>query len=264
MSTAEPVEQHLAGGVNQVTRIGATVHRPAGPWTPAVQALLRHVSERGFSGAPRPLGIDEQGREVVQFLEGEVTDYPLAGFATTDETIVGVGKLLRAFHDATLGFASTADHHWYFEPTEPAEVVCHGDVAPYNVVYRDGRPAALIDFDTAHPGPRISDVAYCAYRFIPLSSESNADFHLPVDQQSRRLRILADAYGLDESSRRVLPDAAISRLHHLVQHMRDQAARGNEAFASHLAEGHDRIYLTDAAHIERHRSELIAALVSPA
>jgi len=36
-------------------------------------------------------------------------------------------------------------------------------------VFRKGMPVALIDFDTAHPGPRIWDVAYAAYRFVPLT-----------------------------------------------------------------------------------------------
>src|SRR5262249_49783642 len=41
-----------------------TVRRPAGPWTPAVHALLTHLHAAGFHGAPRPLGIDEHGREI--------------------------------------------------------------------------------------------------------------------------------------------------------------------------------------------------------
>ncbi|WP_290866248.1 phosphotransferase [Hamadaea sp.] len=58
---------------------------------------------------------------------------------------------------------------------EPAEVVCHSDAAPYNTVFRSGHPVALIDFDTAHPGPRVWDVAYAVYRFVPLGGPANHD-----------------------------------------------------------------------------------------
>ncbi|MFD2351725.1 phosphotransferase [Nonomuraea ferruginea] len=76
-------------------------------------------------------------------------------------------SLLRAYHDATTGFTPPGDAAWYFPPRQPAEVVCHADIAPYNCVFRDGAPVAFIDFDTAHPGPRLWDVAYAAYRFVP-------------------------------------------------------------------------------------------------
>ncbi|MEV4013459.1 phosphotransferase [Nonomuraea angiospora] len=89
--------------------------------------------------------------------------------AWTDDALTAVGALLRDYHDATLGFPADPDLSWYFPPVGPAEVICHGDVATYNCVFRDGLPVAFIDFDTAHPGPRIWDVAYAAYRFVSLS-----------------------------------------------------------------------------------------------
>src|SRR5258707_6979330 len=55
-----------------VIRIGGTVHRRAGPWTPAVHDLLRHLERLGFRGAPRPLGIDANGREVLTYIPGEL------------------------------------------------------------------------------------------------------------------------------------------------------------------------------------------------
>ena len=68
-------EERLEGGnVGGAVRVGDTVRRSAGPWTPAVHALLAHLAGTGFTGAPRPLGFDEQGREVLTFLEGESVD----------------------------------------------------------------------------------------------------------------------------------------------------------------------------------------------
>ena len=250
----------MAGGVNEVTRIGATIRRPIGAWTPTVHALLVYLAEVGFAGAPRAYGIDEQGREILDFVDGDVPDYPLPAYAVSDDAVSAAGEMLRVFHDATADFVSPPDAVWYFPIREPVEVICHGDTAPYNMVFRNGRPAALIDFDTAHPGPRVWDLAYSAYRFAPLSAPSNAEFHLPVAEQARRLRILADAYQLGAEERLLLPDTAVARLHHLVTHIREQAAAGNVAFASHLSEGHDMIYLADAAHIVEHRAAFLAAL----
>ncbi|MCM2580134.1 phosphotransferase [Streptomyces meridianus] len=243
------------GGVNHVVRIGATVRRPTGPWTPAVHALLDHLAAAGFRGAPRAHGIDEQGREVLDFVPGQIGT--LSG---CDGARPGAaGRLLRAFHDATAGFVPPAGAIWYFPPHEPAEVVCHGDAAPYNMVFRDGLPVAFIDFDTAHPGPRIRDVAYAAYRFVPLTT-APAEGAMPLAEQARRLRLFADAYGLAARDRATLVATAVARLEHLVGHMEEQAAAGNAAFARHLAEGHDRHYRADAEHLARHADVLTAAL----
>jgi hypothetical protein len=46
-------EELLAdSGVTKVVRVGQTVQRSAGAWTPAVRALLRHLENVGFDGAP--------------------------------------------------------------------------------------------------------------------------------------------------------------------------------------------------------------------
>lgn len=242
----------MAGGVNTVLRVGERVHRPAGEWTPTVHAVLEHLAVKGFASAPRPYGFDAEGREIVDYIPGDVPGYDVV---LSDEGLAEIGVLLRGLHDATTDFVPPPNAAWYFEPREPFEVVCHGDVAPYNTVFRDGRPVALIDFDTAHPGPRVWDVAYAAYRFVHLVEDG-----APVTEQGRRLALFADAYGLDVSDRAVLLDTVVARLEHLVGFMRRQAAAGHPAFSRHVAEGHDRYYLANIAHIERNRTVFEAAL----
>ncbi|WP_328813975.1 aminoglycoside phosphotransferase family protein [Nonomuraea cypriaca] len=230
-----------------------------------MHALLGHLAAGGFEGAPRSHGVDGEGREVLDFVAGEVPDHPLPEWALSDGALAGVAKLLRAYHDATadfLKFHEMPDSAWYFPPESPAEVICHGDVAPYNCVFRDGRPVAFIDFDTAHPGPRVWDVSYAAYRFVPLSDPDHTPT-FPVAEQARRLRLFADAYGLDAAGRNTLTDTARARLDHLIRHMHDQAAKGNEAFASHIARGDDRFYLIEIAHIARHRAAFQSTLTEP-
>ncbi|MEV4248022.1 aminoglycoside phosphotransferase family protein [Streptosporangium canum] len=253
-------EKLTGGGVNHVVRIGTTVRRPTGRWTPAVHALLSHLVTVGFTGAPASHGLDDEGREILDFLPGQVPDYPLPEYAQSDEALLSVGILLRDYHEATADFAASPDADWYFSPQSPAEVICHGDIAPYNCVFRDGRPVAFIDFDTVHPGPRIWDVAYAAYRFVPLADPHRDDGIPTVHEQARRLRLFADAYRLSDTDRRVLTDTALARLDHLIRHMHDQADAGNEAFAAHIAAGDDTLYRTDAEHIARHQAVFQTAL----
>lgn len=254
-------EEVLAGGgVNHVVRIGSTVRRPAGPWTHTVHALLDHLQAAGFAGAPRAHGFDTDGREILDFLPGDVANYPLPDYVRSDATLQAVAVMLRDYHNASVSFTPAVDADWYWPSREPAEVICHGDVAPYNCVFHDGRPVAFIDFDTAHPGPRVWDLAYAAYRFVPLTDPGNGDFTLPVEEQARRLRLLADAYRLDDNDRAVLADTARDRLEHLVRHMHEQADAGNAAFCEHIADGHDSLYRADAAHIARHAALFTTAL----
>ncbi|MFJ2193824.1 phosphotransferase [Kitasatospora sp. NPDC087861] len=249
------------GGVNNVVRIGETVRRPTGPWTLAVHALLSHLAAAGFTGAPKAHGVDDRGREVLDFIPGQVGADSIFG-DDGDARLRAVGRLLRAFHDTTAGFCPPAGTIWYFPSRGPVEVICHGDVAPYNTVFRKGLPVALIDFDTAHPGPRIWDVAYAAYRFVPLTVAPD-EGAVPMDEQARRLRLFADAYKLADKDRGALVEIAITRLEHLVAHMKAQAAAGSEAFAGHLAAGHHFLYQADAEHLARHSEELTRALKSP-
>jgi hypothetical protein len=248
--------QQLTGGVNTVLRIGDRVHRPTGDWAPAVHALLKHLESQGFDGAPRVHGFDAEGREIVDYIAGDVPDY---GAHVSDTALAEVAVLLRAFHDAALDFTAPPDAAWYFAPRTPADVICHGDVAPYNTVFRDGRPVALIDFDTAHPGPRVWDVAYAAYRFVQLVEDG-----APAEEQARRLALFADAYGLADADREALVDMVIARLRHLVDFMRRQAAGGHPAFSRHVAEGHDAYYLRNVEHLTRHRTLFEAAVVRSA
>ncbi|MFC8428370.1 phosphotransferase [Streptomyces sp. NPDC057253] len=241
----------LAGGINQVVREGDRVRRPAAPWSATVQRLLAHLAEAGFTGAPRPYGLSDDGEEeIVEFLPGEVGHDFEAPQVRSDDSLTAVARLLRNLHDASASFARQPDDVWQFAPREPAEVVCHGDAATYNTVFRDRLPVAFIDFDTAHPAPRLWDVAYTAYRFVPLYAPDAAEPSLPVPEARRRLNLFADAYGLSEAERAALPSAAGARLRALVEWMHAEAAAGHTAVQRHVAEGHDRRYLTDARWIE--------------
>jgi Ser/Thr protein kinase RdoA (MazF antagonist) len=190
------MDEVLTGGnSNAPVRRGDTVLREAGPWTPTIHALLRHVRDRGVGWVPRPLGRDESGREVLTFLPGSVPGYPMPAEVWSDALLEHAGRLMRQYHDATLDFP-LEDRTWQQPAHQPVEVVCHNDFAPYNFALQDGRITGVIDFDMASPGPRAWDLAYLAYRLVPLTAPGNVDApDSPLDERRRRLTALSSAYG---------------------------------------------------------------------
>jgi Phosphotransferase enzyme family len=198
MST-EPEESLAGGWVNQVVKIGDTVHRSTGAWTHAIHALLRHLEARGFDAAPRVLGFDEQGREVLTYIDGECPDEPWVPELRTDEGLRAVTRLLRNYHDAIADFVPPPDIVWRIGavPLNPGEIVQHGDFAPWNIVWRAGRPVAVIDWDFAMPGTALFEVANLAWTAVPLRGEDRlaaVGFTAKPDLRAR-LRLISETYG---------------------------------------------------------------------
>jgi hypothetical protein len=222
-------------------RVGDTVRRTSYAWSPAVLDLLQHVEHHGFDGAPRALGFDDQGREVLTFIEGEVGrgaefvpdeggrfDVRLPDFVWRDEVLAHFGALLHAYHDAAATFP-WADRDWCYEPREPVETICHNEVFPSNTVFRDGVPVALIDWDTAAPGPRAWDLGLTAWRWVPFfRDEKCRATGLPtgVAHKARRFRMLFDAYGIERDLSIV--HAGIERSRLFLEQQSQFAARGSE------------------------------------
>lgn len=101
------------GFVNDVVRVGDTVHRTAGAWTPAVHALLRHLEAAGFTEAPRALGMDTLGREVLSYLPGHTppwSDWPKV--LRSEDGVIQLGRLMRRYHDAVADFQPPTGAVW--------------------------------------------------------------------------------------------------------------------------------------------------------
>ena len=198
-------------GENVVVRVGDTVRRRVGPHTRAVHALLRHFETVGFDGAPRVLGIDERGREILTYVDGEPALPPIpAG----DDALVALAQLLRSMHDAQAGFVAPPDAAWHDGPLRPpaGAVICHNDLFPPNVVFRDGAPVALIDWDLCGPASPLYDVASAANFWVPLAHEERAtEFGLTNERAGERLRLLCDVYGLGRGGRQRLLDVVAHR-----------------------------------------------------
>lgn len=240
-----PDEEPLAGGNVSagVVRVADTVRRPTGPWTPAVHALLRHLHEVGFRGAPVPLGIDGQGREVLTYAPGVVPWPDRFDLLHPTANLVGVGRLIRELHDAAASFRPPPGARWQvLIPSEGGgdRIIIHHDLAPWNLVLGEQR-WVFIDWDAAAPGSRLWDLAYAAHGFVPLSA--NPAFHRK--DAPARLRRFVDAYGLDEPQRRALLPLLARRSQTMYEFLAAQTARGVEPWASHWRAGHGEAWRAD-------------------
>lgn len=235
------------GGLHAVYRVGDTVRRPAHPWTPRVHELLRYLTEAGFDASPTVYGFDEQGREVLTYFDGTVGHPPLAAHLRGDDTLVAIARLLRRFHDLTVPFAGKYPTGWQYPALAPAEVICHGDFAPYNCVFQGAQPVGIIDFDTARPGPRWWDLGYVVYCLTPLAPADTGGFGQSPAEQLRRVQLFFDTYGPVPPTTPPLLDQVGARLDNMLD-----LIRNHPAFVKQRAEKHDEGYQRDLAYLREH------------
>ena len=248
-----PVEEiELAGGgINRVVRIGDAVHRPSAPWSPATRELLTLLHDAGLP-VPSWRGTDALGRDVLDYLPGDVGHYPLSQAVRSDAALLSAARLLRRFHDVSVPLV-TRDLPWQLAPLPDAEVIVHGDYVPYNLVFSREQVVGIFDLDYARPGPRTFDLSYAIYRFAPLASAHDGWGTLP--ERAARVRLFCEAYGLDACSVAESVAAVVPRLLGHASYMREEAAAGNKAFARYIEEGHAELYETDATYVTAHLAD---------
>jgi hypothetical protein len=226
------VDEALRGGVanaGKVVRRGEFVLRPSNPHSTSVHSFLTQLRSTGFEGASLPVEIQDDGRERLVFIEGDVPVPPFPAWALADDALASIALLMRSFHEASsqvpVGLGT-----WSDEMADPAggSMICHNDVCLENVVFRDGRAIGLLDFDFAAPGPPIRDLASFARMCVPIDDDVNAiRLGFEVNNRPVRLRLVADTYGLDASGKQ-----------QLVQHL-DQSMRGGGAFVQRRVDAGD-------------------------
>jgi len=225
-------EEQLHGGIanaGRVVRVGPHVLRPSSPHSGSIHAFLRSVTGAGFEGAPSPVGIDEDGRERLTFIDGEVPVAPYPDWSQTDTALASIARLMRGLHDAARGFDARG-LAWDESLADPAggTLVCHNDVAPENVVFRDGVAIAFIDFEFAAPGRPVYDVAHLARLCVPVEDDfDQARLGWRPADRPARLRLVADAYGLDGEGRAELLGAMDDAIDRVEEAVRRSVAAGD-------------------------------------
>jgi hypothetical protein len=130
-----------------------------------------------YPHAPFYLGTDEEGRDILSYVQGTTASQPSQRAAGAH---AAAGKMLRELHDVTAGTPLAG----------PAECVIHGDPAPCHVIVSFGHPVALIGWTRCRPGTRLEDLARMAWTWC-----IQPDGSVPVARQAALLADLVSGYG---------------------------------------------------------------------
>ena len=258
-------EEMLTGGnVSNVYRSRDTVRRELKPESPKIHKLLKHLENKGFSYAPKFLGIDEKGREILSFIEGEAGNYPLKEYMWSNEGLKDIAKMLRHYHDAVSDFPLSDDWNPIDNTPNKMEVICHNDFAIYNIIFNHQKPAGIIDFDIAAPGPRLWDIAYTLYTCVPLSrlyhtETGEAVYYDSLKDAKRikeRVKLFFESYGI-EGLIEDFVEMVLLRLEGLCKFMIRKASEGDIAFQKMINNGELKHYQNDIKFIREHGKEWI-------
>ncbi|MFF5210622.1 phosphotransferase enzyme family protein [Streptosporangium sp. NPDC000396] len=254
----------LGGDVTDgVVRVGDTVRRPTRSSTRSVHALLRHLEAVGFDGAPRVVGLDDLGREILTYVDGDSAARPLPAYAVTGESLAALATLLRRFHDASASFVPPPHAVWEAGSNDDAapELIGHCDITLDNVIFRDGTPSALIDFDMARPTTRLFDVVTTLRHWGPIADPVDLEPLQRSLEIGPRLRLFCDAYGLAPRDRRRLLDLARLRFDRSYHAMRAKAVTVGGGWARMWAGGAGERIRRACAWLENNQDELHAHLI---
>ena len=250
-------EVPLGGNLNQAVRVGDTVRRRAGPWTPAVHSLLRYLEQADFE-APRVLGMDAQGREILAFIPGEAyagAENPVPDRVFDEEHLVDAARLLRRYHDVVADFSPAPGTTWRLTAPTTHELICHNDWSPWNALFRESRLAVMLDWDLAGPGSRLWDVGNAAAAWVTLISEHRL---FNVAQRAERLRVFCDAYGLEDRSA-VLSTIRL-RIDYVARFIEARARSGELGFVTLARWDTPAKMANDIAYLDEHRATFERAL----
>lgn len=248
------MDQPLAGGRDQgAVLVDGSVRRSVRPWTHTVHDLLRYLAARGFPGAPRVVGFDDHGREMLTFLPGRTVGHsqPWPAWTHSGQALDQVGEWLRDYHRVVADYIPPSNAVWREgQSWQPGLIVGHGDPAPYNAVWNDAGLVGFIDWDNAGPVTPEDDLAWVAFSWTPLHARAvvrREGFTAFRERRTRLERLLA-AYGWQGTTQDVI-GRIDARIRHQVTVMRTTAARGDPAYQQMLLRGLD-------GHLESARSDL--------
>jgi hypothetical protein len=226
------------GNLTKVVRIGDTVRRDAGPWTPFVHRLLHYVRAMGFSLAPTALGLDILGREILEYIPGQtLAGQPWPEWVWSEELLDEAVFALADYHAKVADFRPEyVESRLGSQPLAHDQIVCHNDFAPYNCVFDEGHLVGLLDWDVVAPGNPTWDLAFFAWHWVPLYNPSTAIAWRSTEVCRHRLHRVLDSYGLKDRSD-FLPQV-IARIEASQQGIVSRAGSGDEAFKRLQIEGH--------------------------
>ncbi|WP_254359268.1 phosphotransferase [Microbacterium hominis] len=223
------------------------------PWTSTARQVSDFVDLLVESGVdvPRVLGRDDVGRQIIEFVPGRLAE-ELLPLGVAD--LGRVGRLIRAIHDAAEQMGVPADPWDVLIPARDADLICHNDLAPWNLIV--GERWVFIDWDGAGPSTRLWDLAYAAQAFALNDVDES-----PI-LAAKRLAALVDGYGADRGLREALPKAMAQRTEAMHDLLRTAHAAGRQPWATMYVEGHGDHWRAAAEYVTEHEGVWAAALAN--
>ncbi len=259
-------ERRLEGGnTGGAVRLGDTVRRTAGAWTPSVHHLLQHLDRVGFAQAPKALGFDDQGREVLSYLPGHTVGAhrPWPTWVHSDDALVQVAQWLRNYHAAVADYVPPPEAGWRAGGRwQPGFIVGHNDAAPYNAAWDDhGHLVGFFDWDFAAPAEVEWDLAFTLFAWVPLHARHvvRAEGFTDFENRARRLRLFLDAYGWDGDPAALL-NTMRARVLSSADGIEETARRGDPAYQQMVEQGVASSLRTAAAELTRDAAGLVEPL----
>lgn len=246
-------EEPLAGGNlnSPVAKVGTNVHRTAGSWTPAIHELLDHLARAAYS-APRVIGMDDSGREILTFVPGRCVHPDHLDLIETDDAMQRVGSLIADYHLAQESFVAPQDAQWREEGRDPSgssEIVAHNDLAPWNLIIHEDE-WTFIDWDLAAPGRKMWDLAWALHSFVGLWPDST----LTNEQIASRIAAFCDGARVRSQEIPALLDVVIERTADHAAMLRRRAATGEEVFIRMVSEGHADVWENGCSFVRTQRT----------
>lgn len=242
--------------MNQPFLSGGRVYKDVSRATPNIHALLGHVREKGLAWVPQSFGVDAQrNKHALSFLPGTVL-HDTPDWLWDEGLLADLARRLRQWHDATLGF-KPVNGDWLLQTDGGDEVICHNDFAPYNWVFEGQTFVGLIDFDTCAPGSRLWDIAYTAYRIVPLMPFGPAEEFGEVspflpEEMAARLGLFLKAYASGDERLRYPFADLIAKLQDRLRALADWSERFGQQSGNAEIVGHARMYRLHGEWLRKH------------
>lgn len=253
----------LPGGLGSggsVVRVGNTVRRPLKAQSAAVHDFLGFLERAGFGGAPRYLGTDEEGREILDFAEGDVAHPPFPAWSASAELLVSVVLLQRRLHEIAARYVPPPGARWdtaNLPPPPAGAIVCHNDLCIENVVVRDGLAVAFIDFDFAAPADPLYDIAIAARHWVPIRDPADLSPGQAGIDQPARFAAFADAHELGRTQRAAVVAMLGEFLDRALASMGGRARAGLPAYVAAWEAGYPEQNRRGRAWLDAHAALLV-------
>ncbi|MDE0701947.1 MAG: phosphotransferase [Acidimicrobiaceae bacterium] len=247
----------LSGRVTEFLRLGDTVRRPANATTESMRQLLVHLEHSGFAGAPRVVESESDDAIVLTWIDGWVPT-ETEGWKLDLEAVESVGKMLRSYHDCAAGFIPTTGFEEGPQVVDESRIVCHGDIAPRNTVFRDGRAVAFIDWDGIWAATPLWDLGHAVWQFAPICDDEDPWIHQwpETPDRSARIAALVSGYRLDPSQAQELAEMVVEVIAGCRRCVVRKAAAGMPAFVQLQREG-----VLESLDNQRHAAEELQPLI---